>query len=75
MDAAREQVHSGVQRVETLWRGLVRVTPETFWMRETSTEGRFANFFLGGKNDTSLSPNEAEREGQAAVNPRPASSR
>src|ERR1035441_1915851 len=25
-----------------LWRGLVRVTPETFWMRETTTEGRFA---------------------------------
>jgi hypothetical protein len=28
------------------WRGLVRVTPETFWMRETTTEGRFAEFFL-----------------------------
>jgi hypothetical protein len=28
-----------------LWRGLVRVTPETFWMRETTTEGRFAEIF------------------------------
>ncbi len=28
------------------WRGLVRVTPETFWMRETTTEGRFAEIFL-----------------------------
>jgi hypothetical protein len=28
------------------WRGLVRVTPETFWMRETTTEGRFAENFL-----------------------------
>jgi hypothetical protein len=27
---------------ENPWRGLVRVTPETFWMRETTTEGRFA---------------------------------
>jgi hypothetical protein len=29
------------------WRGLVRVTPETFWMRETTTEGRFAVFLAG----------------------------
>jgi hypothetical protein len=33
---------------ENPWRGLVRVTPETFWMRETTTEGRFAEFFLLG---------------------------
>jgi hypothetical protein len=33
--------------VVDLWRGLVRVTPKTFWMRETTTDGRFADFFGG----------------------------
>jgi hypothetical protein len=29
-----------------LWRGLVRVASENCWMRETTTEGRFADYFL-----------------------------
>ena len=50
------------------WRGLVRVTPETFWMRETTTEGRFAEIFRTRRGGVG-------RGDGLRVNPRPASSR
>ena len=36
------------------WRGLVCVTPENCWMRETTTEGRVAEFFCGGASMLAL---------------------
>ena len=50
------------------WRGLVRVTPENCWMRETTTEGRFAEFFRTRRGGVGCGDG-------LRVNLRPASSR